>query len=78
MDDSRIVLIRDPYRIVAVTDDRDADKIVGYAILTAAGARVHYGLTLDDAKASIEDFISEDTRKRELESLAKKSKRRLR
>jgi len=75
MDDSRIVLIRDPYRIVAVTDDRDADKIVGYAILTAAGARLHYGLTLDDAKARMKDFIGEES-KRELEPLAKRSKRR--
>ncbi len=71
MDDSRIVLVKDPYRIVAVIDDRDDDRIVGYAILTAAGARLHYGLTLDDAKARVEDFIVEDARKCELESLTK-------
>lgn len=77
MDDSRIVLVKDPYRIIAVIDDRDDDRIVGYAILSAAGARLHYGLTLDEAKARVEDFI-EDARKRELESPAKGSKRRSR
>jgi hypothetical protein len=75
MDDSRIVLVKDPYRILAVIDDHD-ERIVGYAILTAAGARLHCGLTLDDAKARVEDFIVEDARKRELESPTKRSKHR--
>jgi hypothetical protein len=40
MDDSRIVLVKDPYRIVAVIDYRDDDRIIGYAILTASGATI--------------------------------------
>ena len=74
MDDGRIVLVKDPYRIVAVIDDRDDQRIVGYAILTAVGARLHYGLTLDEAKARVEDFIVEDARNRE--SATKRSKHR--
>jgi hypothetical protein len=73
MDDSDIILIRDPYRIVSVKRD---DSIMGYAILTAAGARLHFGLTLDDAKARLEDFIGNEIRKRELDPAAKGSQRR--
>lgn len=74
MDDSRIVLIRDPYRIVAVTSDQEDDRIIGYAILNAAGARLHYGLTLDDAKARVDDFIRNEDRNRGPASLPKNSK----
>lgn len=73
MDDSDIILIRGPYRIVAVS--RDDDSIIGYAILTAAGARLHFGLSLDDAKARLEDFIGNDIRQHQPDPVAKKSQR---
>ncbi len=56
------VLIKDPYRIVAVTadDDRDRDRIIGYVILNAAGARLRQELTLDEARSWMERCIDED------------------
>lgn len=74
MDDSRIVLTRERYRIVAVTGDADGDRVVGYSILDAAGARLHDGLTLDDARARVEDFIRDEARERGPESVPKRPK----
>lgn len=54
------VLIKDPYRIVAVMADDDRDRIIGYAILNAAGARLRQELTLDDARVWMERYIDED------------------
>ena len=75
MDDSQIVLVREPYRIVAMTGERDDNNIIGYAILTTAGARLHCGLTLDGVTARLEELIKEEGRKRESEPAAKKAKR---
>lgn len=50
------------YRIIALrTDDEDDHgQIIGYAVLTSAGARLRHALTLDDAKAWLDAFIEQE------------------
>lgn len=63
MDDSRIVLVREPYRIAAVTEEHNDSNILGYAILTKTGARLHYGLMLEGVMVRLEELLREEGRK---------------
>lgn len=56
------ILIKSRHQIVAVIPDGedDLDQILGYAVLTSAGARLRHELTLDAAKVWLEQRIQEE------------------
>ena len=56
------ILIKGRHQIVAVIPDGedDLDQILGYAVLTSAGISLRHELTLDAAKAWLEQRIGEE------------------
>ena len=59
---SHPIFIKGRYRVVALTEDQqyDEDKIMAYAVLNSAGAKLRHELSLDDAKAWMEKLVEED------------------
>ncbi len=56
------IYIRENLHVVAITEDLEhgSDKIVGYAVMTSTGAKLRYELSLDSAKAWLDQFIDQD------------------
>ena len=59
---SHPIFIKGRYRVVALTEDQpfDEDKIMAYAVLNSAGAKLRHELSLDDAKSWMEKLVEED------------------
>jgi hypothetical protein len=60
------ILIKGRYQVVALTPDADYDpgEITAYAVYNSSGAKLRHELSLDDAKAWVEQMIEEENLQR--------------
>ena len=71
------VLINGQYQVVALTagQEYEPEDIVAYAVTTISGARLHYALTLDDAKSWMDRLLEEEALPHPVRSLEPGRKR---
>lgn len=69
----RPILIKGKYQIVALTGEQvyDPEGLVTYAVMAMSGARLHYSLTVDEAKCWMERLLDEEALSHPEPSIAK-------
>lgn len=59
---SHTILVRDRYQIVALSLEQEFDSalVTGYAVVSPAGARIRYEVTLEDARLWVDRLVEEE------------------
>jgi hypothetical protein len=60
------ILIKGRYQVVALTQDVEYEpgEVIAYAVYNSSGAKLRHELSLDDAKAWMEQIIEEENLQR--------------